>query len=110
MSTKPRVSIAGVGIAKAKQSSLLASATKALLDAGIHFDDVDKAIVSSKDGCAAVKAFDHRGIETTDVKAGTELQKAYSLVSSGDARCVLVLTDDKVRMDLTRFRLWVGPH
>lgn len=98
MSSKARVCIAGIGVAKTKKTALIASSTKALLDAGIHFDDVDKAVVGSKDSYAALKAFDSRGIETEHVKADQELGTAYTLISNSDAKCVLVVTGDEVSL------------
>lgn len=91
-----RVCIAGVGISDSKKGSLVSSTTKALLDAGISFDDIDQAVTGSNDGREALKEFDKHGIDTQDAKSGSELEKASSLVSSGKAGCVLVLTSEKV--------------
>lgn len=88
----------GVGLSDSKKGSFVSSTTKALLDAGLNFDDVDQAVAGSKDGRAALEEFDKRGIATQDAKPGSELEKAYSLISSGKASCVLVVADEKVRL------------
>lgn len=98
MASGSKVYIAGVGqLDSSKKNALVSSTTKALLDAGISFDDIDKAVLAStKEGHEALKQFDKRGIDTEEAKNGNELAKAYSLVSDGKASCVLVKTNEKV--------------
>lgn len=98
MGSSSRIFVTGAGLSDSKKGSLVSSTTKALLDAGLHFDDVDQAVVGSKDGHAALKEFDKRGIATQDAKSGSELEKAFSLISGGKASCVLVVASEKVRL------------
>ena len=103
MTSTGKVYIAGVGLsptssAKNAVTPLISAATKALLDAGITFDDVAQGVVGNdvKEGPAAFKAFDERGINIDKAKAGSEIDKAIRLVDDKSKQCVLVITTEKV--------------
>jgi hypothetical protein len=104
MSSKAQVHIAGVGISsggsedKASVNILVSALTKALLDAGVTYDDVGYGVrTHSLDGGAkAFEAFGDDGVRVNEANDSSELQDAAKLVTEKGAQCVLVLAADKV--------------
>lgn len=98
---KSKVYIAGVGSAeKDSGSSLVSAATKALLDAGITYDNVTRGArrKSLSQGAEAFRAFGDDGVPVSEVDAGSELQSSFTMVQDRGEQCVLVITSDKVRL------------
>ena len=110
MTSESKVYIAGVGFsplppegspAKGVVASLVSAATKALLDAGVTFDDVILSVTSTRGnilshGSEVSKAFDDRGVAVDEVASGSELTSSFSWVRDRGARCVLMTSVDKV--------------
>ena len=112
MTSESKVYIAGIGFsssplggspAKAFISSLVSAATKALLDAGVTYDDVAQSVTSTRGnksnyGSEAFKAFDEGGIAVDKVESGSEIDSSFSWVRDRGARCVLMIAVEKVRL------------
>lgn len=99
MPGKSKVHIAGVGSAdKDSSSSLVSAATKALLDAGITYDNVTHGArrKSSSQGAEAFRAFGDEGVPVSEVDGGSELQSSFTMVQDRGEQCVLAITADKV--------------
>ena len=108
----PAVYVAGVGATISNDGSstnehVVSAVTKALLDAGISFDNVDQGVVGAgaKGGSAAFKAFDERGINVDEAKQGSELEKATGFISKQKAECVLVITTEGVCYEINSMQL-----
>lgn len=104
MAPKSEVYIAGVGLSpfsskssKEFLSSLVSAATKALLDAGLTYDDVDHGVTSSP-GAEAFKSFDEGRIATEEVDGVSEFQMSFNWISDQRARCVLMIAVEEVRL------------
>lgn len=98
------VYIAGVGFsplqsgsssARNTNTSAVSAATKALLDAGVTYDDVSHGVGSV--GSEPFKAFDEGGITVDKAESGSELESAFRQVKDKGAQCVLVVAGEKVR-------------
>lgn len=102
MTAETDVYVAGVGIAPSSSgdalASLVSAATKALLDAGLSYDDVTHGVRSKqlRSGSEAFKAFDEGGVTLKEVSGGSELDVSFDLVKSQGAQCVLLITSEKV--------------
>ena len=100
MPSQPKVYIAGVGYSPIESgvASLVSAATKALLDAGLTYDDVTQGVQSKslKDGSRAFKAFDPRRIPVDEVESGSELECSFQHVKEQGAQCVLLIATEKV--------------
>lgn len=104
--------IAGVGssplpsrTSPAKQvvKALVSAATKALLDAGITFDDVTQGVTNLRsrefgDASLPFKAFDSSVITVDEVEDGHELECAVDSVQNRGAQSALVIATRNVRM------------
>lgn len=112
MTPKPKVHIAGIGSAeKDSGSSLVSAATKALLDAGITYDNVTRGArrKSLSQGAEVFRAFGDEGVPVSEVDGGSELQSSFTMVQDRGEQCVLVITADKVRFleqDFGLYRLF----
>ena len=110
MTSEPKVYIAGVGFsplpargspAKSVITSLVSAATKALLDAGVTYDDVSRGVTSVKDktstyGAEAFKAFGEDGVTVDEEKSGFEFDNSFHCVRDRVALCVLMIAVAKV--------------
>ena len=109
MTSASQVYIAGVGVSPWPSGgssaegvvvvSLVSAATKALLDAGVTYDDVSHGVTSKTFSHAsnAFKAFDNGGIIVDQVESGSELlDTSFSLVRKRGAQCVLMIAVEKV--------------
>lgn len=110
MAGQSKVFIAGVGLSPSKgepDSSVVSAAVKALLDAGLTYDNVSKSIVSKdvKNGAKVLEAFNDNEIPVDSVSAKTILKSAAEAVTSGKAQCVLAVGTDKVRAPDTKRNL-----
>ena len=119
MMAKSKVYLGGVGASslrtegsakKDSASFLVSAATKALLDAGITYDNVTRGVrrKSSNQGAEAFRAFGDQGVTITEVEDGTELQSSFTMVQDRGEQCVLVIAADKVRVceqDFGHFQL-----
>lgn len=104
MTSESNVFIAGVGFSPAPPgcssardsiAALISAATKALLDAGVTFDDVARGVTSMPGG-TAFKAFDDAGITVEEVESGSEIHASFYLVRDRGARCVLMMAAEEV--------------
>jgi acetyl-CoA acetyltransferase len=112
------VYIAGVGLCASKSSSsiddiVLAAGTKALLDAGITYNDVKQSIACFLDRNLNVerKSFDTYGRTGTPVYKVDNysgLHVAAQLVRSGGANVCMVVGFDQVRMKGESY--WMRKH
>lgn len=111
-----KVYLAGVGVASAPSkgssaeasiASLISAATKALLDAGVTFDDIVRGVVSksSKHALNALKAFEEGGVAMNEVEQGSELEKAFALISDRGAQNVLIIAEEEVRLKSSLLQL-----
>lgn len=105
MAPETKVFIAGVGFspvsskdARSRDSiaSQVSAATKALLDAGVTYDDVQGGVTSSELGTGAFQSFDEEGISIDEVESGTEFLNSLKLVSNRGSRCVLMVAGEEV--------------
>lgn len=107
MAPSSKVYIAGVGYSpsSSKSSSTEASVaasisaiTKALLDAGLTYDDITHAVVSksSEHASEALKTFEDGGVTTSEAKQGSELESSFALVKQKGAQSVLMTADEDV--------------
>jgi acetyl-CoA acetyltransferase len=102
-----KVYIAGVGVTNsqsnngAEQKDLVSAATKALIDAGITYDDIDTSLAakSRQDTAQVFRAFDDREQKgkIRQAQASNLFGDAIELAGSGRARCVLAVGVQKVR-------------
>lgn len=108
MPSEGKVYIAGTGVSplpsggdgKKTTLALISAATKALLDAGVTYDDVSHGVQSKKSQNAskAFEAFDEGGIKIDEVADGKAFDTSLSLVSEKNTPCVLVILEEKVRL------------
>lgn len=103
MAVKWRVYITGVGFSPSTSSdapskraiaSAVSAATKALLDAGLTYDDVTRA-VSSVDR-KAFTVFDHGGVDIETTGNDRILERAISRAKDKGAQCVLAISWENV--------------
>lgn len=106
MTSKSKVYVAGIGYspspsngsAKASVASLISAATKALLDAGVTYDDVAQGVTTARSqGSETFKAFDEGGVEVDEVENGSEIKASYKFIEDRGIRCVLTIVVEKVR-------------
>lgn len=100
------VYVAGIGVSPLPSgsnsnkatSAVISAATKALLDAGVTYDDIAHGVRGKKSQHAAkaFKAFDEGGIEVDEVEAGSVFDSAYSLVDENNASSVLMVLEEEV--------------
>lgn len=111
MSSKSNVYIAGIGSspvsgtnssAEGAVACLVSAATKALLDAGVTFDFVNRGVKSksTKHASQAFKAFDEEDIAIEEVEDGAELSSAIRSIQDQGVDCVLVIVGEKVRPEV----------
>lgn len=109
--SKSKVFVAGVGLSQQSSgggaATLVSAATKALLDAGVTYDNVVKGVRSKqlRDGDKAFDSFGDDGVPVEQVAKGSELKSAFELVQKGKAACVLAIVADEVRCILA----YLGP-
>ncbi len=109
MTSKAKVYIAGVGFSPLPHGSSLAqdlitplvsAATKALLDGGVTYDDIDNAQgrVGSQTSTDSDKAINALGEEATDngLGDGSDFVSASNRIANRGARNALVLAVEKV--------------
>ena len=107
MPAQSRVYIAGVGASSSRSgdsakkdssSSLASAATKALLDAGITYDNVTRGVrrKSLNQGGEVFKAFGDESVPVSKVEDGSELQTSFTVVRDRGEQCVLVIAADEV--------------
>ncbi|KIV86036.1 hypothetical protein PV11_01677 [Exophiala sideris] len=103
------VYIAGVGLspapspgssAKSDITSMVSAATKALLDAGVTFDDITRSVSGStgntpNHGLKVSQAFYEGDIPVDEVESGAELEKSFSRIKDQGAPCVLMTAIEK---------------
>lgn len=101
--------IAGVGVHHIKATSsnvaldalMVSAGVKALLDAGVTYDDVDQSVAcffdqDLKATKAGFETYGKTGTPVYEVECFSGLYTAIQLVRSGDANCVLMVGVDKV--------------
>ncbi|KAI9655109.1 MAG: hypothetical protein M1821_005592 [Bathelium mastoideum] len=105
MTSKPKVFIAGVGFSPSPPNGspahdfvavLVSAATKALLDAGITYDNVARSVTTITSsrvnyGSEALKTLDEEGIAVDEAERGSELPASIRYVRDGGAECVLMI-------------------
>lgn len=110
MTSDAKVYIAGVGSspwppqgspAKTVSASGVSAATKALLDAGVTYDDVAQGVTNVRSktlesGSQVFKAFDEGGIPVNEVEHGSEFASSVYLTRNRGIRCVLMIAAEKV--------------
>jgi hypothetical protein len=110
MTSESKVYIAGVGFSPSPPAgspaqgvivSLVSAATKALLDAGVTYDDVAQGVRSVRSktfsyGSEAFKAFDDGDITVDEVERGSEFESSFYWVRDRGAQCVLMIAVEKV--------------
>lgn len=76
----------------------MSAATKALLDAGVTYDNVTRGVrhESLHEGNQAFEAFGNEKVSVEKVNDGFELQTAAKLVREKGEKCVLVIATDEV--------------
>lgn len=107
MPSESKVYIAGVGVSPASKgasvdtTSLITAATKALLDAGVTYDDVSRGVISKSQnrGANVFRAFDDGNGPVEEVEDGAELDKSYHLVRDRGEQCVLMVAIEEVRRE-----------
>lgn len=100
----PKVHIAGAAVAESQDGDLsdavVAAATRAMLDAGITYTDVNQIIVSFEDELSisprSLDTFGLEGAPVSEVNNGSALFAATQSVRSGQSDCTLVLGLDTV--------------
>ena len=107
MTAQSKVYIAGVGVSSSRSgdsakkdsaSSLVSAATKALLDAGITYDNVTRGVrrKSLSQAGDAFKAFGDESVRVSEVDDGSELSTSFTVVRDRGERSVLVIAADEV--------------
>ena len=102
MASKARVYIAGVGYSSASKDSILATtftsaATKALLDAGITYDDITHGLSAGQES-EMFNGFGATRIPLGKVDTTAALPSAAALIREKGAQCVLLVALEKVRV------------
>ena len=103
----PAVFIAGVGATISSDGSstndqIISAITKALLDAGVTYSDVDQSIAGfvAEGGLKVPKStldtFGKTGAPVSEVECYTALHTASQFLKSGHSNCVLMVGFDKV--------------
>lgn len=107
MPPSPKVYIAGVGYStsaskksskEASLASAISAATKALLDAGVTYDDITHGVAStsSKHLLNAFKAFEDGGVAMNQVKQSSELESSFALIEGQGVQSVLMIAEEEV--------------
>ncbi|KAF2239481.1 hypothetical protein EV356DRAFT_528079 [Viridothelium virens] len=105
MTSESKVFIAGVGFSPAPPggsptnefiAALVSTATKALLDAGLSYDDVARGVTSDRShtsihGSEAFEVFEEGGVAVDEVERGSELHTSFCWVRDRGAPCVLMI-------------------
>ena len=114
------VYIAGVGITHQKgankiNDTVLAAGTKALLDAGLTYSDVNQSVACFLDGDLNVKrdSFDtygRTGTPVCKVDNYSGLHVASQFVKASGAQCVMMVGFDQVRATLASWSTFTDPH
>ncbi|KAI9685609.1 MAG: hypothetical protein M1822_004467 [Bathelium mastoideum] len=105
MTSKPKVFIAGIGFSPSPPNgspahdfiaALVSAVTKALLDAGITYDNIARSVTTTSSskvnyGSEALKALDEGVFAVDEAERGSELQTAIRCVRDGGAKCVLMI-------------------
>ncbi|KAK5065164.1 hypothetical protein LTR84_001000 [Exophiala bonariae] len=100
-------------------AALVSAVVKALLDAGITYDNVTTTVAGCRDngssyGPQVAKVFDNTFIEVKEIEAGSELDEALHLVKTRRSHCVLVFaTENSAAVALTVVSsqfLWSRPY
>lgn len=105
----PRAYIAGVGVSHIKATSsnvaldalMVSAGVKALLDAGVTYDDVDQSVAcffdqDLKATKSGFETYGKTGTPVSEVECFSGLYTAIQYVRGGDANCVLMVGVDKV--------------
>jgi hypothetical protein len=106
--SKRKVHIAGVGVTAVskgredKTKSALSAAVKALLDAGLNYDQVDFSIASGNDDSVrkALKALDQVDPRFKRAEGKDLLGQAKKAVTGDGSNCVLLLSTNKVSISI----------
>lgn len=95
MPSKSKVYLAGVGCTPSKgdAAAQVSAITKALLDAGLTYDQVTRSV--SSEGAQAFKAFEEGGPNVDEAGRASLLSDAFTLVHEKGEQCVTVLGMDK---------------
>lgn len=99
------VHIAGVGISIDKTISenlSVAAGTKALLDAGLTYSDIDLSVTCPQIPRSCLRAFGRQGGSTIEVDNDSALVAAVQYIRSGTSQCALVLGFDQVGAEIVR--------
>ena len=104
MPSDTKVYIAGVGYSpddafgQESVASLVSAATKALLDAGVTYQDVTHGVTCKtlSSGSIAFKAFGKGEINVDKAEAGSELDVSVRSVRERGTQCVLMVAAEKV--------------
>ncbi|KAL9094855.1 MAG: hypothetical protein Q9165_002804 [Trypethelium subeluteriae] len=116
MTSKSKVFIAGVGFSPTPPkgspefeciAALVSAATKALLDAGLSYDDVVQGVTSvggntNIRGSDAFEAFDEGAVAVDEVELGFELHTSYDWIRHRGALCVLMIAIEEDSAALLR--------
>ena len=105
----PAVYIAGVGAAISDNNSsrdepVISAVTKALLDAGVTYGDVDSSVACSLDADSlkvpkqCLDTFGKTGAPISEVECYSGLHTASQFLKSGHSNCVLMVGFDKVSL------------
>lgn len=111
MTSKSKAFIAGIGISSPQSggsdkqvaaTTIVSAAAKALLDAGVTYDDVTRGVKgkSLNEGAAAFRAFDDEAVSVDEAGDRSELSHAVELVTDRGEQCVLVASFDEVKVPL----------
>jgi 3-oxoacyl-[acyl-carrier-protein] synthase III len=103
----PAVYIAGVGVAILNNGSstndqIISAVTKALLDAGVTYSDVDSSIAGFvaegelKVPKSSLDTFGKTGAPVSEVECYAALHTASQFLKSGHSNCVLMVGFDRV--------------
>ena len=93
------VHIAGVGISidiTISENLSVAAGTKALLDAGLTYSDIDLSVTCPQISRSCLRAFGRQGGSTIEVNNDFSLVTAVQFIRSGAVQCALVLGFDQV--------------
>jgi hypothetical protein len=99
MTGKTEAHIAGVGVTSGSgDNALVSAAVKALLDAGVTYDDVTRGVraKSLKAGSKAFQAFGDEGVSVDEAEDSSALEHAAKLVTEKGEQCVLTIAKDEV--------------
>ena len=104
----PTANIAGVGLSSSAQGVsksaydlAISAGTKALLDAGLNYEDVEHSVGSGLGGgstsmAAICRSFGITGRPISEVDESSALYVGSTLINAGRAECVLMIGYEKV--------------